>query len=94
MVTLRHPIIRKVTVDVDPECVPRWVASGWVDSRVEDGVAFDVRSYCCGDGPDGPCADCPTPESEPVEGVRILPVDPPKPAPRRRKKTPPSATTR
>ncbi len=77
MVTLRHPAFSKVTREVESECVAGWRAAGW------------LLDECCGSGP---CADCPAPKPEPVEDVRILPVDPPKPAPRRNK-PPRSATT-
>lgn len=34
MVTLKHPAFGdKVTREVDPEDVARWVASGWIDDR-------------------------------------------------------------
>lgn len=57
MVTLKHPAFGdKVTREVDPEKVPDWVASGWIDDREPD--------------------------------AHILPVDPPKPGPRRKPKNP------
>jgi len=39
MVTLRHPHLPKVTVDVDAESAPDWVASGWLDDRTKDDTA-------------------------------------------------------
>lgn len=75
MVTLKHPAFPdRVTQEVAPEDVARWVAAGWIDDRA-----------CCGDGPDGPCIDCPAP---PEPDAHILPVDPPKPRPRRKPKNP------
>lgn len=37
MVTLKHPAFGdKVTREVDPERVPNWVASGWIDDRAPE----------------------------------------------------------
>lgn len=79
MVTLRHPTCEKVTVEVDPADLTKWVAAGWIDKRGHEIVALEE---CCGEEPDAPCEGCPaaTPEPDPVPA--------PKPAPRRRKKNP------
>lgn len=64
MVALRHPHFPKVTQEVEPECVPGWVASGWLDDRPAE---------CC--GAEVECDACPAPKPE----VKILPAPKPGP---------------
>jgi len=84
MVTLRHPRWPDVTQEVDAECVPGWVASGWLDERPKYNKGgflppavrtVTVPDKCCGSGV---CLTCPE--------VKVATA--PKPGPKRRTKNP------